>query len=79
MRKFHILSKNLRTPNEVRGNNRLTAVIAYTLIISRFLLIFIKELSYRQLLIYASCTYKFIRFVNSFCTLWVDLTNAYTI
>jgi len=33
MRKFHILSKNLRTPNEVRGNNRLTAVIEYTFII----------------------------------------------
>ena len=33
MRKFHILSKNLRTPNEVQGNNRLTAVIEYTLLI----------------------------------------------
>ena len=79
MRKFHILSKNLRTPNVVRGNNRLTAVIAYTLIISRFLLIFIKELSYRKLLIYASCTYKFIRFVNFFCTLWVDLAKLSTV
>jgi len=29
----HIL-KNLRSPNEVRGNNRLTAVIADTLLIT---------------------------------------------
>ena len=40
MRKFHILSKNLRTPNEVRGNNRLTAVIEYTLIIIPGVLLF---------------------------------------